>query len=126
MNTERDRFLTEAMGECWHKTSNTEPYHSGCVVHICKCGQRELEDSRAFYNPGPNWVRQKYDDWQSFGKLWEWAQKQEWWSSFVAKKTPSNMRPMCGFGQPQLDLYIHPDRFADAIYTFLKEREAHK
>jgi hypothetical protein len=59
-----------------------------------------------------------FSTWTNFGKLWEWAQGQEWWSWFVHEYIFDSME---GFQDLSL---IHPDRFADALYQFLKERES--
>ena len=47
------------------------------------------------------------------GELLEWAQEQEWWCDF-------SVRLICFSG---LGKYIHPDRFANAIYAYLKHKE---
>jgi|LGVE01.1.fsa_nt_gb hypothetical protein len=56
-----------------------------------------------------------FSSWRGFGQLWGWAQRQGWWNHFVLHgiKYP-NTRAI-----PQE--IIHPDRFADAVYSFLKE-----
>ena len=61
-----------------------------------------------------------FSTWQGFGKLWEWAIKQEWWQSFgdtvvYADHVDFDVT-ICN-----LEHFIHPDRFADAVYAFLKE-----
>lgn len=87
--TERDNFLIKVMGEC------------GKCLDACPVSCTD------------------FSTWEWFGKLWEWAQKQEWFGTFC--KTHSNcidkdnMHLLC--------LYIDPNRFADAVYLFLKERE---
>ena len=102
MNVERDKFLTEAMGECGHEWKRS----CGCCPGYCKkCGAEEGENN-------------DFSEWEGFGKLWTWAQKQEWWSSFVYKMAFEFQ------GQKQVfcEAMIHPDRFADEIYAGLKER----
>jgi hypothetical protein len=51
--------------------------------------------------------------WEGFGKLWEWTQQQEWRQDFC--KT--------FYGHYDLLLLIQPDRFADAVYNYLQEKE---
>jgi len=109
--SDRDKFLTEAMGECWHGISDYS----------------EKE--------------QNYSTWQGFGKIWEWAKVQEWWGDFIYYKqsmftvskgeilggTASNpvyehvINVDSKFLAKIIDL-INPDTFADALYEFLKER----
>ena len=93
MNTERDKFLTEAMGECFEvygRNKNGEP-------------------RRCNYCDNP--LATDFSTWEGFGKLWTWAQKQGWW-----------IKIMLRFQNEGFYHYIHPDRFADAVYAFLKER----
>jgi len=110
MKEERDKFLTEAMGGCWHVWKQI---YSGGGSHCVHCErywplfpdepqQRIIQDCRI-------------STWEGFGKLWEWAQKQEWWSVFYYLVT---------YGEDaNLQHIIHPDRFAEAVYEFLKGRD---
>ena len=107
MNEERDKFLTKAIGECWHEPE--DGYYDYSCVH---CG---------IYGRTPKSViikRIDFSTWEVFGKLWEWAVKQEWWedefqkySSFMDDST------ICVY-----EGLINPDRFADAVYKFLKRK----
>ena len=94
MNTERDRFLTEAMGECWHG-------HTISWCEKCQIAGRSLSFSI------PN----------GFFKLWDWAIKQDWWSAFgdLYYITPADG----GITAIQLEYLIDPDRFANTIYQYL-------
>jgi hypothetical protein len=60
----------------------------------------------------------KFSTWEGFGKLWEWAQKQGWWNSFIDAGgmdcSKDRLFPVAG---------IHPNRFADALYELLKKCE---
>ena len=82
-NKERDKFLTESMGECWHEFSNN------------------------------------FSTWEGFGKLWEWAVKQEWFSDFLKHAEKIMKMPITGW----IEYFVQPDRFADALYKFLKEKK---
>lgn len=94
MNTKRDKFLTEAMEEEFSQYTH-EIYKENNL-----------------------------STWEGFGKLWEWAQKQEWWKEFCF--SPIGDGYHCYIVSKGLDkfaigcAYIHPDRFADAVYQFLK------
>ena len=106
MNTERDRFLTEVMGECWHEEDDAFPNRYVCIH--CK-------RSWPFGIPINN-----FSTWVGFGKLWERAQKQEWWAyDFWAYHllSPSDGGPVA-----DQEWFVHPDRFANAVYEFLKAR----
>ena len=95
MNIERDKFLTEAMGECWHERR---------FPNQCSCGKKLHSGAIITGN-------NDFSTWDCFGKLWNWSHKQEWWALFRINYVEV------------IDSYIHPDRFADAVYEFLKESE---
>ena len=67
--------------------------------------------------------------WDDFGIAWEWAIKQEWWFKFnkflIEKVTfscvPKNEEHLSGLRIPVN--YVNPERFADAVYKFLKGKE---
>jgi len=68
MNTERDKFLTEAMGWPWHEVVSIDNFKV-----TCSCGMS------GYMNPCDNL---NFSTWDGFGKLWTWAQKQEWFDLF--------------------------------------------
>jgi hypothetical protein len=97
MNIKRDKFLTEAMGECWHV---------GAPNFCVKC--KDAFEFGTFQN--------NFSTPDGFFKLWKWAQEQEWWENF---------RMLTFTGATWIgheDRFINPDRFADAVYAFLKEQ----
>ncbi len=57
-----------------------------------------------------------FSTWTYFGVLWEWAQKQEWWEELCATMEGWST------GHYDLLLLIQPDRFANIVYKFLKEK----
>lgn len=58
MTTERDKFLAEAMGECWYSP-----------------------ESRMSQTWG---YKHNFSTWEGFGKLIEWCQQQEWHHEFIS------------------------------------------
>jgi hypothetical protein len=91
----REKFLCEAMGICWHDvTMHGETY----------CCNNCLEYNPKFAN---------FSTWECFGKLFEWATQQDWFSVFV-------FRPDGEYNFPILNL-VNPDRLADEVYEFLME-----
>ena len=105
MNTERDIFLTEAMGECSHNVIDVtlDGYPvlqcSKCKVYVGDMSEEEYIN------------RTNFSLWEGFGKLFEWSQKQEWFDYFVS----------AGLGYESFHLcLINPDRFADTVYAYLK------
>lgn len=115
MDTERDKFLTEAIGECWHDWKVVETYffeefgRDVSVFECSKCG--DFISGGDFETP----YQINFSTWGSFGKLWEWVQKKEWWSDFIVEMMG------CHYDPVNLIMHIHPDRFADALYEFLRE-----
>jgi hypothetical protein len=105
MNSERDRYLTEQMGKCWHEWDK----HEICVkcylpMNIRDLSYRENED---------------FSTWPSFGILWEWATKEEWWYDFYLRELNNAYRKNPKF---MFDFLINPDHFSNSVYEFLKDR----
>ena len=101
--TDRDKFLTEAMGECCvHEWYKPKGYISG---HFCKkCNTYwpvKPESQSGIVN---------FSTWESFGKLWKWAKNKEWFCLMMAHN---------GCGPHDI---VNPDRFAAAVYEYLKEK----
>ena len=99
MNIERDKYLTEAMGECWH------------LFNLCTCVKCRMPLGFPFITSNND-----FSTWEGFGKLFEFCQKQEWWESFIF----SNWRTTLSLHE-YIGEWINPDRFSDAIYDFLQE-----
>lgn len=83
MKTERDKFLTEQMGEAWYESKDG-------------LGWKVWNDD--------------FSTWDAFGKLWEWSQKQPFWMKMISK-----------FHTEGFYHFINPDRFANAVYDYLKK-----
>lgn len=105
MNEERDKFLTEQMDKCWHE----ELYRYDSFTKRCKVCDK---DSRSC-------TRINFSTPDGFFKLWNWAKEQEWWEDWKESKEYRNLD---GAYIINMEFFIHPDRFANAIYEFLKER----
>ena len=129
---ERDRFLTEALGG---------KYSFFCVVDgdCDKCDNCVMQSDNEYtiadcmYASGDKsptdceyWKEYLVDGvsdfstWPGFGKLWEWAQDQEWWQEFVEYMDIN----LTDFVIGELEVFpwiINPDRFANAVYEFLKK-----
>jgi hypothetical protein len=86
----RNKFLTEAMGVCWHG-DNCKHHDPRDLIRLCPFD---------------------FSTWKSFGELWEWAQKQDWFDSFLYEVRVTHESDAL-----DTDL-IHPNRFADAVYEF--------
>lgn len=110
----RDKFLAEAMGECWHNTVSTQPYHDNQTTHICGCGARDTVGETTFHKQP--WERYRikitFSTWDGFGKLWNWSKTQEWWADFMSRDVDT---------VDFYELLIDPDHYADAIYELLAE-----
>lgn len=115
----RDKFLTEAMGECWHEWDggNTKPYHDGAKIYFCKCGECVVYDEFYSFTKDVNKhfkIANNFSTWDGFGKLWEWCHKQEWWqASYGAGMLSDDLESLTAS-------FVHPDRFAYAVYEYLK------
>ena len=96
--SERDKYITEAMGEFYHTPSN--------IPTICVCGMSYYQNDHLT----------DFSTWEGFGKLWEWSQEQGWWESFVFCNWRTSLSLHEYIGE-----WVNPDGFADAVYDFLKE-----
>jgi hypothetical protein len=117
-NEERNKYLTEKMGVCWHEwdwqrsSTGMPSVHAPMWCSKCKS-----------YSNGKD-VCRDFDTWVGFGLLWEWANKQEWFWLFTCKQMFSEnadapFEKVDDDGNFHKDI-IHPTRFADALYEFLK------
>jgi len=109
INRERDKFLTEAMGECWHNKkeifSKPDPqsFNGGKIETHYRCGICKML-----------WKQQNnFSTWEGFGMLWEWAIDQKWWDVLYYF--------LFSTGSAEMKEFIHPDRFANAVYDYLQE-----
>jgi len=117
MNEQRDKFLTEVMGGCWHKFE--------LVPKNFDDGLRESDECCLCGEEKPVGKPLDFSKWTGFGKLWEWATRQDWWRDFcyklwddrVAYGVTNSCRLICK-NSVHNDI-INPERFADAIYEFL-------
>ncbi len=113
MNKERDKFLTEeVLGECWHE------WERSAFVKICKnCG---LHVSTECGKCDSLFINNDFSTGNGFIKLWDAAKEKDWWNDFLWLANH-------GLGAARYNVShipvntIHPDRFADAVYEFLKE-----
>jgi hypothetical protein len=100
MKEERDRFLTGAMGACWHAYDLEKPMMTYSLVgYVCeKCNNFILANN-------------DFSMAEDFAKLWKWAGGQDFLGEFVARSS---------IGLE--DGSMSRDEVADGIYEFLKER----
>jgi hypothetical protein len=102
VSIERDKFLTEAMGECWH-----EWYWFNYHKHKCKnCNIDAVYNNYSQLEIATKNIN--FSTWEGFGKLCEWSEVQEWWETFVYRNLPTDHS------------FVKPDKFANKIYSYLK------
>ena len=110
MNIKRDKFLTEAMGECWHEAKCS--YNDGWSIdYECRCGLRWTEEDNQLNN-------NNFSTWEGFGKLWEWVRR-------PAPQMIGFLGEHCeNYHSNDISMYIiNPDKFADAVYEYLTSKE---
>lgn len=114
MNTERDSFLTEAMGLCWHELS-VNYSRPVCI----KCDKNEYD------NPNFSLENYKYNfsTWDGFGILWEWSIKQEWFMNLYEDHMYGAVGRKYNPTVHILRFFINPDGFANIIYEFIREKK---
>lgn len=100
MNEERDRFLTETMGACWHEYDLEKPLMTySLIAYVCEKCKGFILGNNDF---------SKAED---FAKLWKWAGKQD----FLAD-------PVARLSKGLNDGSTTRDRAADELYELLKRR----
>ena len=103
---EINKYLTEAMGVCWHEWPNSS---TPCI----KCGQRSNMSDIGMHN--------NFLTWEGFGKLWQWANEQEWIGEFIYWYN-SNMVIDEERLHTILSDLVDPEFFAKAVVEFLQEK----
>ncbi len=119
----QNKFLTEAMGECWHDWTNKYFRCAHCDTHMGEVtGQYKSNLSDAKF------ANNDFSTWPGFGKLWEWVKQRWWFDSFILSLQPTHRESEIkenlqeGVRIMQIMEFVHPDRFASAVYEFLKEK----
>lgn len=107
------RFLTEAMGRCWHEEDEDfERFYLGRLNNhsaCCKCGLPFLYEELSF------------TDWPGYGRLMEWSRQQVWWDDFYASVFLPGLAKELG-KTAQGQSLLEPAGFAPAIETYLRSR----
>lgn len=103
--SERDKFLTEAMGECWHEWEGHWTDYKKCLN--CKTYDK-LRNAR--------WKNNNFSTPDGFFKLWNWVNAQDWIEDFEYK-----------IGQGERGWYyktsINPDNYANEVYEYLNKED---
>ncbi len=103
MNPERDRFLTEAMGQCWHDYDPDKPVMTYSLIgYLCtKCGNFILANN-------------DFSTGEDMAKLLAWASDREDLRGIIP---PQSADRLSGPGA----LAEEREELAEAIYRRLKE-----
>ena len=99
-----NKYLTGQLGECWHTLGKPNNFH---ILKCTKCGVCGLIGREIVIND--------FFIWPGFGKLWEWATKQEWWGNFIFEHIEDDIQKTMIHYK-----FINPTNFANAIYEFLQ------
>lgn len=109
------KFLTEAMGICWHEFKIKEQsatFGTQFEPNCFKCG----ESPAGVYNF-------TLDNWEGFGKLWTWATSQNWWNEFMFyQNTYSDDHATCWISSNQIKGFVDPENFAKAVAHYLQKK----
>lgn len=99
---ERDKLLTEAMGHCWHEF----PFRGKDSNYCVHCGMflgRKIE----------------FSSWDGMGELVSYLEETEQLEKMLVTMYQKWKADHAGFNCFTLKMF-NPDRFADAVYEFLK------
>ncbi len=103
MNEERDRVLTEAMGECWHD------YDLGRPVFTCKGGGFVCRKCKDFLVSNNCFTTD-----EDFQRLWAWAGRQPDLASVFERYAAESL------GSPP-ESRATRDRFADELFRLRRD-----
>ena len=126
-NLERDKLLTEKLGFCWHENL---PYrHEGTSVagYFCKdCNTLFQGITKEYALKNAEKKNPNFSEWNSFGKLWDFATKQKWWNDFLiqsklAYKDYEQSERFMRYTSKVFSI-VNPDKFADKLYDYLKDK----
>ena len=100
MKEERDRFLTETMGACWHEYDPEKPLMTySLIAYVCDKCKNFILGSNDFSMA------------EDFEKLWKWAGEQDYLADTVLR-----LSKRLGEGS------VTRDGAADELYEVLKRR----
>jgi len=103
MNEERDKFLTELMGQCWHDYDMDKPINTYSLeAYICK-------KCKGFIL-GNNDFSQEED----FIKLYNWAKTQNTLKKIIDEYEEQNFHD-------QENGKFYREKFADSVYGIFKQ-----
>jgi hypothetical protein len=124
--TERNKFLTIALGKCYHdEIVKTMPFHDGQTIHTCKCGTT----TRTGMGFGPETevpkFKQEFDFSTGDGmqKLRDWLELKDnehllgdfvVWTEHEIRYSPGVQALYWWW------ILLNPNTFADYLYLFLK------
>jgi len=110
----KSKYIFEQLarpGECWHTDIATKDVH----LFKCPCGFKTADyytfEFHLENNQNPDFSKP-----EGFFWLWERAQEKEWWVDFLVK----TYGPEYWHSVLNLGYLVHPTRFFDALYDFLK------
>ncbi|MBP1748137.1 MAG: hypothetical protein H6Q52_676 [Deltaproteobacteria bacterium] len=102
MNEERDRFLTEAMGTCWHDFDPDNHINTYSLeAYVCKKCKGFILGNNDFSVE------------EDFSRLLNWVKGQEQFQELLVRFNELDLKD-AGKGQSTRD------KFADELYLFLK------
>jgi hypothetical protein len=117
----RDKFLTEAMEKCWHGVDKEDKHTS---IRCFKCNKFldgywvvTPKNTAEFQISNKEFI--DFSTWQRFGELWEFVIRQKWLNDFLDVVGHFYTGYECNIETE----FINPDRFANAVYEFLKQGE---
>jgi hypothetical protein len=103
---ERNKFLTIAMGKCWHENySHEEPtFEDRYDKYICiSCGKKT--------SYSPHFPKINFSTWEGLGILLKWSRNQSWWNQFAG----NNGEKVFIFEDN-----IDPDIFANKLFSWAR------
>ncbi len=124
---QRDKFLTEALGECWHEPKpDFKRVNGRDIQKDCKCGASsgwERMGGHGRPNPVFRFRQTDFSTWVGFGKLWGWSQEQSWFREFLGWFAGVDHKQGLCLTKVQVVSLCNPDQFANAVHQYLVDNQ---
>jgi hypothetical protein len=122
-NEEINKYLTEAMGECWHEAGSKRRIWDARVQRDCSCGESSRWEHITTDVSKYRFLQNDFSTWTGYGKLrgfydgWGQSRRLDFWTFIMSHDLDKVYRD-----DWDIAIYVfHKDRLAPLMYEFLKE-----
>lgn len=122
---ERDKFLTKALGKCWHEWEDNPVAGIGLRCKNPECTYHKLDQSKTGTNILLMGLEGSFSTWDGFGRLKAWIDQQPWAPDFWYEFMGLDTVPLDNGPYPEHAMEaakeMEPEALANYLYQSLKE-----